>query len=155
MLRRSRSDWPVVLASWALLACALGLLAAGTLYTDAVTLAGLHRELRGGARGDRSIVVRTQILPERLPTADAAITPELERVLAPTGGEIARVLRSSPFADAATDPDAVTDLVLFAALEGIRDHATLVDGALAGGRRHPGRGRRVRAGGRDPRRRHR
>ena len=38
------------------------------------------------------------------------------------------MLRSSPYADAATDPDAVTDLVLFAALEGIRDHATLVDG---------------------------
>ena len=46
MLRQSRADWPVVLASWVLLACALGLLAAGTLYTDAVTLAGLHRELR-------------------------------------------------------------------------------------------------------------
>ncbi len=117
-----------MVASWALLACALGLLAAGTLYTDAVTLAGLHRELAAAPAVDRAIVVRTQILPERLPTADAAITPQLERVIAPTGGEIARVLRSSPYADAATDPAAVTDLVLFAALEGVRDHATLVDG---------------------------
>ena len=38
------------------------------------------------------------------------------------------MLRSSPYADAAADPATVTDLVLFAALEGIRDHATLVDG---------------------------
>ncbi len=132
MLRRSRSDWPVVFASWTLLASALGLLAAGTLYTDAVTLAGLHRELAVAPAVDRSIVVRTQILPERLPVADAAITPELERVIAPTGGEITRVLRSGPYADAATQPDAVADLVLFAALEGVRDHATLVDGRWPG-----------------------
>ncbi len=118
VLRRSRSDWPVVFASWALLACALGLLAAGTLYTDAVTLAGLHRELASAPAADRSIVVRTQILTERLPIADAAITPELERVIAPTGGEITRVLRSSPYADAADDPAAVTDLVLFASSRG-------------------------------------
>ena len=128
MLRRSRSDWPVVFASWALLASALGLLAAGTLYTDAVTLAGLHRELAVAPAVDRSIVVRTQILPEILPIADAAITPELERVIAPTGGEITRVLRSGPYADAATQPDAVADLVLFAALEGVRDHATIAAG---------------------------
>ena len=128
MLRRSRSDWPVVFASWALLASALGLLAAGTLYTDAVTLAGLHRELAVAPAVDRSIVVRTQILPEILPIADAAITPELERVIAPTGGEITRVLRSGPYADAATPPDAVADLVLFAALEGVRDHATIAAG---------------------------
>ena len=71
MLRRSRADWPVVLASWLLLACALGLLSAGTLYTDAVTLAGLHRELRDAPPAESSVIVRTQILPERLPT----ITP--------------------------------------------------------------------------------
>lgn len=115
-------------ASWALLACALGLLAAGTLYIDAVTLAGMHRELASAPAADRSIVVRTQILTERLPIADGAITPELERVIAPTGGEITRVLRSSPYADSETDPAAVADLVLFASLEGVRDHATLVDG---------------------------
>ena len=40
VLRRSRADLPVVIASFALLASALSLLAAGTLYTDAVTLAG-------------------------------------------------------------------------------------------------------------------
>src|SRR3954454_438847 len=36
VLKRSRADWPIVLASWLLLSCALALLAAGTLYTDAV-----------------------------------------------------------------------------------------------------------------------
>ena len=129
VLHRSRADWPVVLASWLLLASALGLLSAGTLYTDAVTLAGLHRELRDAPPADSSIVVRTQILPQRLDTADDAITPELTRVLGVTGGQIARVLRSSPFADAATDKDAVTELVLFAAYESIREHANLTGGA--------------------------
>ncbi|HYO41846.1 MAG TPA: ABC transporter permease [Candidatus Limnocylindrales bacterium] len=129
MLRRSRADWPVVLASLVLLASALGLLSAGTLYTDAVTLAGLHRELRDAPPAESSIVVRTQILPDRLPPADAAITPELEGVLGVTGGELVRVVRSSPFADAATDKDAVTDLVLFASYEAVREHAPLTGGA--------------------------
>ena len=128
VLRRSRADWPVVLASWALLASALSLLAAGTLYTDAVTIAGLHRELSTAPAADRAIVVRTQILPDRLATADAAVAPELRRAVAPTGGELAHVLQSSPFADAAADPETVTDLVLFASFEGIERHATLVDG---------------------------
>ena len=59
-----------MLASWALLASALSLLAAGTLYADAVTLAGLHRELRSAPPADRAIVVRTKILPERIAAAD-------------------------------------------------------------------------------------
>ncbi len=118
----------MVLASWVLLASALSLLAAGTLYTNAVTLAGLHRQLGTVPAADRAIVVRTRILSERLDAAEAAIAPELTRVLEPTGGEIVRVLRSSPYADAAADAAAVTDLTLFAAYEGIEEHATLVDG---------------------------
>ena len=87
VLRRSRADLPVVLASWALLASALSLLAAGTLYTDAVTLAGLHRELLSAPAADRAIVVRTKILPDRLAVAAAAVVPELEQALASTGGD--------------------------------------------------------------------
>ena len=131
MLRRSRADLPVVIASFALLASALSLLAAGTLYTDAVTLAGLHRELSSAPAQDRAIVVRTKILPERLPTAEAAIVPELQRAIAETGGEIAVVLHSSAYADAAADPDAVTDLTQFGSFEGIQGHAELVDGRWA------------------------
>ena len=54
-----------------------------------------------------------------------------ERVVAPTGGTIAHVLRSSPYADADADPATVTDLLRFAAYEDIESHATLVDGAWA------------------------
>ena len=120
MLRRTRADWRVLSAAWVLLASAIALLAAGTLYTDAVTLAGLHRELREAPPADRAVVVRTQILPERLDQADAAIVPELPRVIAASGGDIARDLRSSPFADAGEDPATVKRPLVFAALDGIR-----------------------------------
>ena len=129
MLRRSRADWPVVLASWVLLTCALSLLAAGTLYTDAVTLAGLHRELRESPAADRAVIVRTKILPDRLADADAAVVAELQGVLGQTGGSVVRVIGSSPYADAAADPATVDELAVFAAYEGIEDHAQLVDGA--------------------------
>jgi len=131
VLRRSRADWPVVLASWVLLASALSLLAAGTLYTDAVTLAGLHRELAAAPPADRAVVVRTKILEDRLDAADAAVTPELQRVLGPTGGDLVRVLRSSPYAAGGADPEQVTDLEIFAAYEGIEAHGTLIEGRWA------------------------
>jgi hypothetical protein len=131
VLRRSRADWPVVLASWLLLTVALALLAAGTLYSDAVTLSGLRRELRSAPAADRAVVVRTKILPDRLATADAAIMPELAAVIAPTGGELARILGSSPYADAAADPETVTDLVVFTSFEGIERHAVLAEGSWA------------------------
>ena len=137
MLRRSRADWPVVLASWVLLTCALSLLAAGTLYTDAVTLAGLHRELRESPAADRAVIVRTKILPDRLADADAAVVPQLQGVLGQTGGSVVRVLQSSPYADAAADPATVDELTVFAAYEGIEDHARLVDGSLARSRATP------------------
>jgi len=128
VLRRTRADWRVLSAAWVLLASAIALLAAGTLYTDAVTLAGLHRELREASPADRAVVVRTQILPERLEQADKAIVPELSRVIAASGGDIARDLRSSPFAAAGEDPSKVARLMVFAALDGIREHGTLTGG---------------------------
>ena len=121
----------MVFASWALIASALALLAAGTLYSDAVTLAGLHRELRNAPPAERAIVVRTRILPDRIATADEAVLPELRRAIAPTGGEIAKVLHSSAYADAAADPETVTDLTTFGSFEGLDRHATLVDGRWA------------------------
>ena len=154
MLRRSRSDWPVVLASWALLASALGLLAAGTLYTDAVTLAGpppgagrgarggpLHRRPDADPPGD-ACRSRTQPSP---PSWSGSSRPPAARSRGCSGRARTRTPRPQP--------DAVADLVLFAALEGVRDHATHRRRALAGARRHARRGRRVRAGRGDPQRR--
>jgi ABC-type antimicrobial peptide transport system permease subunit len=128
VLNRSRADWPVLFASWVLLASAIALLSAGNLYTDAVTLAGLHRELRQAAPADRAVVVRTQILSDRLAQADGAITPQLTQLLSATGGDLAREVRSGPFANADVNPDAVTRLLVFASIDGIRDHGTLADG---------------------------
>ncbi len=126
-----------MIASWALLASALSLLAAGTLYADAVTLAGLRRELLSAPAADRAIVVRTRVLPERLDTVRDAVVPELRASLAATGGEVAQVLQPSAYADAAADPATVTDLVQPASFEGIERHAELVDGRWAEAGRTP------------------
>ncbi|HEX5827199.1 MAG TPA: ABC transporter permease [Candidatus Limnocylindrales bacterium] len=129
MRRRARSDWPIVLASWALLASGLALLSAGMLYTDAVTLAGLHRQLEEAPAPDRAVLVRTKLLADRLAAADAAVRPELDRIVVPTGGDVVRVLRSSPYAEPGADASSVTNLTLFAAYQGIEEHAELVAGA--------------------------
>ena len=44
-LRRSRADWPIVLAAGVMCTLAATLLAAGVMYGDAVSLASLHRTL--------------------------------------------------------------------------------------------------------------
>ena len=95
-----------MLASWVLLTCALSLLAAGTLYTDAVTLAGLHRELlsvAGGGPGDHR--------PDQDPAGSAGGRRRGGRAGAAAGPRVDRrrasseVLQSSAYADAAGDPE--------------------------------------------------
>jgi hypothetical protein len=44
-LRRSRADWPIVLAAGVMCTIAATLLAAGVMYGDAVAVASLHRTL--------------------------------------------------------------------------------------------------------------
>ena len=48
---RCRSDWPVIVAAWLLLACATTLLAAGVLYSDTVARGGLRQAVLRGAAG--------------------------------------------------------------------------------------------------------
>jgi hypothetical protein len=44
-LHRTRADWPIVAAAWLIVLLAATLLAAGPIYSSAVSLAGLHRVL--------------------------------------------------------------------------------------------------------------
>ncbi|HLO36612.1 MAG TPA: FtsX-like permease family protein, partial [Candidatus Deferrimicrobium sp.] len=71
----------------------------------------------------------------RIDEIDRTVRAELARALGPSGGEIARVVRTGSFADRTIAPDQVTDLTTFESLDGIEAHAGLVAGAwpTAGG----------------------
>ena len=124
-------DWPVVAAAWVLLLCATSLLAGGALYGDTVALGGLRNALVAASAADRSIVVDTSGLPDASVTLDSAIRSSLQRVVDPTGGEVAEVVRSSAFASAGTPAGGNPVLTEFASYEGIERHASLVSGRWA------------------------
>ena len=129
VVRRSLADWPVVLAAWLLLVSATTLLATGVVYGDAVASSGLHRSILAAPPANRTVVVSMSSDPAAIDGLDGAIRPTIQAAIAATGGEIARVVKTGSFADQAVPSDQVRDLTSFESLDGIEEHATLMDGA--------------------------
>jgi hypothetical protein len=135
VVQRSLADWPVVLAALLLLICATTLLATGVVYGDAVATSGLHRALRAASPADRVIDVALSTDPGDLEAIDGAISAELNRAMAASGGDVIRVIRSGSYAEARTASGNVGDLVQLESLDGMEGRATFVDGTwpTAGG----------------------
>ena len=128
-LERMRVDWPIVGAAWLITLLAATLLAAGPIYSSAVSLAGLHRVLADAPVPDANIEVTL-----RADVADAqAIDTTVSRALRDTMGDLPTEVRwsgeSNTFALPGQDPDDVRDLTVLGFADGIDEHATLVDGA--------------------------
>ena len=137
VVHRSRADWPVVAAAFALLLCAIGLLATGALYGEAVARGGLRQAVLAAPPAERTVVVRTAAAPADVAATDAGVRDQLVTALAATGGEIALVGSSGTLAPEGMDADAARDhLALIASYENLDRHATLAAGrwAVAGGR---------------------
>jgi FtsX-like permease family len=127
-LHRTRSDWPIVAAAGLIALLAATLLAAGPIYSSAVSLAGLHRELGAAPVADAAIEVVARVDPAEAAEADAALTDALASTLAPVGIDVVLAGASDSFTLPGQDPDDVRDLATLGFVEGIEDHATLVDG---------------------------
>ncbi|MDP9371092.1 MAG: hypothetical protein M3Q65_01265, partial [Chloroflexota bacterium] len=59
VLRRARADWPVVSAAALTILLATTLLAAGPIYTEAVTLGGLRATLRAAPAAEVNVAAET------------------------------------------------------------------------------------------------
>ncbi|MBI2775843.1 MAG: hypothetical protein HYX57_01060 [Chloroflexi bacterium] len=118
-------------AAWALLLGATTLLTSAAIYGDALALGGLRAAMADAPAASRAVVVESATRPEDAAAIDAQVRPELERLLAWSGGEVARVTRSGAYADAAVASGDVTQLTEFTSFEGIERHATLADGRWA------------------------
>jgi hypothetical protein len=125
---RGRADWPVVLAAWLLLLCAISLLSAGALYGDTVALGGLRRTLLAAPPADSSIAVRMSAATTEVDAFDGIVAPELARGLGPSGGEVAELARSGSFRLADLSLGDGPHGAVLASYQHIEAHATLVDG---------------------------
>jgi len=127
-LRRSRADWPIVMAAGLICLLAATLLAAGSIYASAVSTAGLHRVLRDAPADRANVAVSDRVLPSDMDATDATVSELIRQTLGPTGGEILRLDRSDSLALPDQPDGEVRDLTVLGYAEGLADHATIVDG---------------------------
>lgn len=128
-LRRSRADWPIVAAAALICLLAATLLAAGSIYADSVSTAGLHRVLGAARPADADIAVSFRALPSDAAVVDATVSEQLRQTLDPPGSTVVRQARSDSFALPDQPSGEVRDLAVLGYAEGLADHATLVDGS--------------------------
>lgn len=127
-LRRTRAAWPIVAAAGLTCVLATTLLAAGPIYANAVSVAGLHRVLADAPVAQANAQASLRVPPAEADAADVAVTGVLEETLAGVGGDIVRSARSDTFDLPLAAPGPVPDLVHLGWMEGLADRATLVAG---------------------------
>ncbi|MEP7041155.1 MAG: ABC transporter permease [Chloroflexota bacterium] len=126
-LQRTRADWPIVAAAWLIVLLAATLLAAGPIYSSAVSLAGLHRVLDDANVADANIEVSARIEPESAAATLDKVAADLQRSFAAIGVEVIESAGSDSYALPNQDP--VRDLTTLGFLQGVEEHAILESGS--------------------------
>jgi len=128
-LHRTRADWPIVAAAFLITLLASVLLAAGPIYSSAASEAGLRRALADAPVADANVTVSVYDTAAQAPALDSQIKTELQRVIAPVGGSILRDWRGSATLALPGPPvGEAGDQAILGFLDGLSDHATLVEG---------------------------
>lgn len=128
-LHRTRADWPIVAAAWLIVLLAATLLAAGPIYSSAVSLAGLHRVLDDAKVADANIEVTARVFPAEAAPALEKVTAKVRRAFAEIGVEVFSEGRSDSYALPDQASEQVRDLTTIGFVEGVEAHATLTSGA--------------------------
>ncbi len=132
-LRRSRASWPIVGAAGLICVLATTLMAAGPMYAGAVSVAGLHRVLADAPVADANVGISLRSEPAGWPAIDGLVTKELARAMGPVGGSVVGYGRSESFSLPGQSSGPLVDLVELGFVDGLVDHAELVDGAWPAG----------------------
>lgn len=128
-LHRTRADWPIVAAAWLIVLLAATLLAAGPIYSSAVSLAGLHRVLDDADVADANVEVTARVVPAEAVATQEKVTAAVRRAFAEIGVEVVVAGRSESYALPDQAAEQVRDLTTLGFLDGVEEHATLTSGA--------------------------
>ena len=126
--RRSRSDWPLVLATWLLLACSTSLITAAAIYSESVSLGGLRTALSAAAPSETAVRITATVPAGELAPADAALSSVIDRLLG-SGGTTSRIATTDSLSAAGVEASDQTRQILVGAYDGVADHATLEAGS--------------------------
>ena len=129
---RARHDWLVVGAAAVITLLAATFLAAGLIYADAVSSAGLQRSLAAADAHSAGLQVRVAGSADILARADAAIRDEARLIFGREAPSVERRGETNSWALPGQDPAAVTQLATFAFFDDLPAHATLVAGDWPG-----------------------
>jgi hypothetical protein len=129
-LLRTRADWPIVAAAWLITLLAAVLLSSGPVYSSAAAVAGLRRTLATAPGTDTSVQISAYRPPADAAAMESRVEGELERAVEPVGGSIVRDERSSETLALSSLPGSEPgDQAILGFLDGLPDHASLVEGA--------------------------
>ena len=131
VLRRAGFDRVTSAASLVTVALSLALVAAGPIYSDAVTIAAFRRTLDESPTRDSTITIEATTPGDDYETLDDLVTARVGRATSSTGAEVLRRTASESYGYAAApnvSSDDLVSLVVLRSLEGIEEHATIVAG---------------------------
>ncbi len=129
--KRSRSDWPLVLAAWMLLACATTLITAAATYSESVAVGGYHRTIEASPAASSAVRTYSNLKSTDLPVADAALAPAIESILGPANGRVGLIASTDALSLAGYDASDQTHQILVGSYGRIEAHAVLVSGRWA------------------------
>lgn len=128
ILKRARSDWLVLAAALLTVLMASALLAAGPIYSDAVTLSTLRQTLQSAEPDEVNIAIEIGGLPPQFSSLDEAVSGALGAELEDVGTSVNRIISVGAFELPTQTSTEKTDIVEFRYLEGIERHASLSSG---------------------------
>lgn len=127
-LHRTRADWPIVAAAALITLLAATLLAAGPIYSDAVSEAGLHRTLAAAPITAANVEVSARVATPEVASADAAVRGLIGESVGAAGATVVAGAASDAFAVPGQVAGEVRDLVKLGFQEGLAENATLIEG---------------------------
>jgi hypothetical protein len=116
-LRRTRADWPIVATAALIALLAATLLAAGPIYSTAVSEAGLHRLVASASTTDANIEVAVRTSPDKAAASIDTVDDLLRQTVAQPNLDIVTRAESDTFALPGQDPANVRDLVVLGSLD--------------------------------------
>lgn len=128
-LHRTRADWPIVAAAALISILASTLLAAGPIYSNAVSEAGLRRTLADTPTTEANIEISARVAPADLESADATVEGLANDAIGSTGATVSPAGVTDSFALPGQSPDEIRDLVKLGFKDGLDAHAQLLEGA--------------------------
>src|SRR5262245_57947999 len=126
-LHRTRADWPIVVAAALISLLAATLLAAGPIYSNAASEAGLHRLLADAPVTQANIEIVGRVRPAESAQLDGNVRALVRDTLGGPGVDVWSSGTSDSFA-LPNQEDDVRDLVVLGYLEGLESRATLASG---------------------------